>query len=74
MHGFKFPRQRINYWRKVPHSGRTAIEHLTPQLFLLCMGTGVLSVLLHNNPYQFNGLGTSIPLTRPLSLIAVCYW
>lgn len=49
--------QRINYWRQVPSSGRTALEHFTPQMFVICMGTGILSVLLHQNSYQFRGLG-----------------
>lgn len=57
MHGLSFPRQHVNYWKTVPDAFSTAIEQFTPQMFLLCMATGIMSVLLHNNPYQFNGLG-----------------
>lgn len=59
MKGLKFPKQRVNYWREVPKSGRTALQNFTPQMFTVCMGTGILAVLLKNNPYQFRGLGTS---------------
>lgn len=56
-HGFKYPVQRRNYWRDVPDAGTKAIKSFTPQMFTICMGSGILAVLLHNNPYQFKGLG-----------------
>lgn len=65
MHGFKIPRPGRNYWREVPHSHSEAVKCFTPQMFTICMGTGILAVLLHNNPYQFDGLGMSTYLTKP---------
>lgn len=37
-------------------------------MFTICMGTGILAVLLHNNPYQFRGLGESC---RPFTLTII---
>lgn len=64
MHGFAIPRPGKNYWKEVPNSGHAALKSFTPQLFTICMGTGILSVLMYNNPYQFRGL----------QVIAVVFW
>jgi hypothetical protein len=55
-HGWSFPKQRRNYWRETDHAFTTAIEAFTPEMFLFCMGTGGLAVLMHQNNYQFKGL------------------
>jgi len=51
------PTSYRNYWRDVPDAKREFIKNFTPQLFTLCMGTGVLGVLMRNNAYQFKGMG-----------------
>ncbi|WVF70057.1 hypothetical protein IAT40_004844 [Kwoniella sp. CBS 6097] len=69
MHGFQLPRPRRNYWRDVPNSGRTALECFTPQVFTICMGTGIMAVLLQNNPYQFKGMKIISTIVFLLDLI-----
>lgn len=49
--------EKINYWREVPNARQELIKNFTPQLFTLCMGTGVLGVLMRNNGYRFHGMG-----------------
>lgn len=36
---------------------RRKILHFTPSWYLLTMGTGITSILLHQLPFQFRGLG-----------------
>lgn len=43
-------------WRTVPNAGSHFIETFNPQMFTMCMGTGILGLALHNLPYQFRGL------------------
>ncbi|KAH0332667.1 C4-dicarboxylate transporter/malic acid transport protein, partial [Aureobasidium melanogenum] len=38
-------------------SACTAIQHCSPIWFTICMDTGILSIITHLLPYQFNGLG-----------------
>lgn len=37
---FTFPRPTKNYWRGTRHAAVRAIEYFTPQMYVLCMGTG----------------------------------
>lgn len=37
---FTFPRPEKNYWRCTKGAARKAIEYFTPQMYVLCMGTG----------------------------------
>lgn len=37
---FTFPRPTQNYWRGTRHAAVRAIEYFTPQMYVLCMGTG----------------------------------
>jgi len=45
-------------WRvRAKREIRRVTLHFTPSWFSVCMGTGISSILLHQLPYQFKGLG-----------------
>jgi hypothetical protein len=56
MGGWSFPKQRRNYWKETDDARTKAIKAFTPEMFMFCMGTGIISVLTHQNNYQFKGL------------------
>lgn len=48
------------------------IHHFTPSWFSVTMGTGILSILLQNFPFQFNGLPTIALVIYIMNIVIFC--
>lgn len=59
-------RTRSQRWRS---ELRRITMHFTPSWFSVNMGTGITSILLHQLPYQFNGLGIISNLVFGLNVL-----